>query len=200
MSMTMSQVRWALKKMGFDNAYKSYSQAVKSFQFGWALGKPLAVDGKAGPKTQAAILKSLARHNAGKSTMSWNFSFTEFRCKCGGRYRNCKRNWTSRKHVLRMETYRKKVGRPVRIISGYRCPGHNAAVGGASKSQHMYGYSCDFAGLVKASTLVNWNIFAGVGRGQRNGMAVHGDSRDLSPYNYTRSSRSRPSQWTYSWS
>lgn len=198
-TMTMNQVQAALYKMGFDNAYKSYGQAVKSFQFGWALGKPLKVDGAAGPKTQAAILKSLARQKAGKSTMSWNFSFTEFRCKCGGRYKGCKRNWTARKHILRLEAYRKRVGRPVRIISGYRCPGHNAAVGGATKSQHMYGYSSDFQGLVKADTLASWKIFAGVGRSAVTGMAVHGDSRDLSPYNFTRGSRVSPTRWNYNW-
>lgn len=34
-------------------------------------------------------------------------------------------------------------GRPVRILSGYRSPAHNAAVGGAKTSQHMFGTACD---------------------------------------------------------
>lgn len=35
-------------------------------------------------------------------------------------------------------------GRPIRIISGYRSPAHNAAVGGAKASQHMQGRAADF--------------------------------------------------------
>lgn len=197
--MTMRQVKAALYKLGFDNAYSSYSTAVKGFQFGWALGSKLSVDGKAGPKTQSAIKKSLARLKAGRPTMSNHFSFVEFRCKCGGRQRGCKRNWTSRVQVLRLEQYRKRVGRPVRIISGYRCPGHNKAVGGAKYSQHQYGYSSDFAGLISANTLVSWRIFAGVGQGGHTGMAVHGDSRDVSKYNFTGASKSSPDRWRYSW-
>ena len=197
--MNKSQIQAALYKMGFDNAYKAYSTAVKGFQFGWALGDKLSVDGIAGPLTQSAIKKSLARLNVGKATMSNNFSFTEFRCKCGGRYSTCKRMWTNRSHVLRLEKYRAKVGKPVRIISGYRCPSHNQAVGGASKSQHMYGYSSDFVGLVGSDTLASWRIFAGIGKGGQTGRAVHGDSRDLSPYNYTYGTTSRPTRWTYTW-
>ena len=34
-------------------------------------------------------------------------------------------------------------GRPVRILSGYRSPAHNAAVGGAKTSQHMFDTACD---------------------------------------------------------
>lgn len=203
MSMTGTQVKKALYKLGFDNAYTNYTTAVKGFQMGWALGKALKVDGKAGPKTQAAILKSLARLKAGKGTMSWNFSFAEFRCKCGTdgyrRQPGCKRMFTRRVHVLRLEKYRKRTGRVVRIISGYRCPGHNAAVGGAKFSQHQYGYSSDFVGVVKADTVVGWKIFAGVGQGGHTGFAVHGDSRDRSPNNTTNSSTGNPSRWTYPW-
>jgi len=34
---------------------------------------------------------------------------------------------------------------PVRITSGYRCPEHNASVGGAGKSQHTIGTAVDIA-------------------------------------------------------
>lgn len=34
-------------------------------------------------------------------------------------------------------------GRPLRIVSGYRSPATNRAVGGASRSQHMYGRAAD---------------------------------------------------------
>lgn len=198
-TLTKKQAQQALYKMGFDHAYRNFSLALKGFQFGWALGKGLKVDGVLGPATSAALVKSLARLRDGKPTMSWHFSFTEFRCKCGGAFSSCKRMWTSRRHVLRLEKYRKTIKQVVRIISGYRCPGHNARVGGARNSQHLYGYSSDFVGVVPADTLADWHIFAGVGQGGRTGLAVHGDSRDLSPYNFTHGTRLAPSRWTYSW-
>lgn len=34
-------------------------------------------------------------------------------------------------------------GKPVTITSGYRCPTHNAAVGGAPQSQHLRGTAAD---------------------------------------------------------
>lgn len=34
-------------------------------------------------------------------------------------------------------------GRPIRVISGYRGPAYNAAIGGAEKSQHMEGRAAD---------------------------------------------------------
>lgn len=44
-----------------------------------------------------------------------------------------------------LEVVRSAFGRPVVIISGYRSPAHNAAVGGASASQHMQGMAADIA-------------------------------------------------------
>jgi len=35
-------------------------------------------------------------------------------------------------------------GKPVTILSGYRCPEVNALVGGATNSAHLYGLACDF--------------------------------------------------------
>ncbi len=42
-----------------------------------------------------------------------------------------------------LEAFRAAVGKPVIINSGYRCPIHNAAVGGAPNSQHMLGEAAD---------------------------------------------------------
>lgn len=44
-----------------------------------------------------------------------------------------------------LETVRAQFGgRPVTINSGYRCPTHNAAVGGVEDSQHVEGKAADF--------------------------------------------------------
>lgn len=45
-----------------------------------------------------------------------------------------------------LETLRAALGgRSIKIISGYRSPAHNAAVGGAKASQHMQGRAADIA-------------------------------------------------------
>ncbi len=43
-----------------------------------------------------------------------------------------------------LERIREHYGVPVNINSGYRCPTHNANVGGASNSLHMQGKAADF--------------------------------------------------------
>lgn len=45
-----------------------------------------------------------------------------------------------------LENMRRDLGEhPVTINSGYRCPQHNANVGGAPNSQHLYGTAADIA-------------------------------------------------------
>jgi uncharacterized protein YcbK (DUF882 family) len=75
-----------------------------------------------------------------------------------------------------LESLRAAVGRPMRIVSGYRCPVHNAAVGGAPNSQHMYAAAADLPhGLVPVA-LAQSHGFSGIGvSGQ---WAVHVDVRD----------------------
>jgi hypothetical protein len=43
-----------------------------------------------------------------------------------------------------MEPIRNHVGRPVTILSGYRCPALNRAVGGSPSSQHVVAEAADF--------------------------------------------------------
>lgn len=42
-----------------------------------------------------------------------------------------------------LDPLREKYGKPIRVNSGYRCPKHNLAVGGATGSQHMKGEASD---------------------------------------------------------
>lgn len=59
----------------------------------------------------------------------------EFYCKCN----DCaflNRGRPSTKLLAVLEGLRGLIGRPIHITSGYRCPRHNAAVGGVSPSEH----------------------------------------------------------------
>lgn len=42
-----------------------------------------------------------------------------------------------------LEVIRAAVGKPVQVISGYRCPAHNRKVGGAVNSRHTWGDAVD---------------------------------------------------------
>lgn len=187
-----------LEALGFrTNTPPRFTQAVTNFQRGWCLGVPLVIDGIPGPKTQAALKKSYANLIAKRGTASPHFSFSEFTCKCGGRYPDCERIHMLKGHINRLETYRSKVGVPVAIVSGYRCLSHNKAVGGATNSQHLYGSATDILGLHVTAYIRALHLFAGLGYRASNGSVVHVDSRDISPVNTTNSTRTNPAMWKY---
>ncbi|MHB9131171.1 MAG: YcbK family protein [Armatimonadota bacterium] len=69
--------------------------------------------------------------------VSQNFSKAEFACKCCGQVH------VEAKLVAGLQALRERIGKPIHINSGYRCPKHNAAVGGVPKSQHPLGKAAD---------------------------------------------------------
>lgn len=46
--------------------------------------------------------------------------------------------------ALGMEMVRLRLGLPIKVTSGYRCPALNKAVGGTPTSAHAVGLACDF--------------------------------------------------------
>lgn len=52
-------------------------------------------------------------------------------------------NMLEEKAVFALDELRGKLGRPLRVNSGYRTPAHNKAVGGAPRSQHLTGNAFD---------------------------------------------------------
>ena len=75
--------------------------------------------------------------------MKW-FKLDEFKCRC------CESNGTlqavsNTKALVEnvLDPARERLGRPITVNSGYRCPKHNAAVGGVTNSQHMKGEAAD---------------------------------------------------------
>ena len=76
--------------------------------------------------------------------MTKNFSRSEFACKggascCGGAAP------ISDSLVAALQMLRDTVGQPLTVNSGFRCPKHNARVGGAKSSQHLLGKAADIA-------------------------------------------------------
>lgn len=75
---------------------------------------------------------------------SEHFARRELNCKCG-----CRTPAHIAKNLAELATYleqlRVLLGVPMTVHSGYRCPKHNAAVGGAKASIHMTGHACDFS-------------------------------------------------------
>lgn len=69
--------------------------------------------------------------------LSTHFSEREFRCRHCGRVR------VDPHLIHHLERLRAIVGRPLVIVSGYRCAEHNRRVGGAPESQHLLGRAAD---------------------------------------------------------
>ena len=47
--------------------------------------------------------------------------------------------------LVALQALRKRLGKPLIVLSGYRSPEHNRAVGGAKASKHMEGIAFDVA-------------------------------------------------------
>lgn len=78
--------------------------------------------------------------------------------------------------VAALERLRALVGhKPLRIVSGYRSPAHNRAVGGKPRSQHLYNRAAD---IPPRYATVAQAVAAGfTGIGDKDGWAVHVDVR-----------------------
>ena len=70
-----------------------------------------------------------------------HFKMEEFRCKCCGQVAFPENIEALVENVL--DPAREKLGAPITVNSGYRCPKHNAEVGGVANSQHMKGEAAD---------------------------------------------------------
>lgn len=114
------------------------------------------------------------------------FKLEEFACK------HCGENLIDENFVRRLDQLRDICGFPFVIVSGYRCPTHNAAVGGAVNSQHMLGLAADIAATSSQAYMILSGAFSlgfrGIGVGMAPGKSqfVHLDLREK-----------RPAVWSY---
>jgi uncharacterized protein YcbK (DUF882 family) len=102
--------------------------------------------------------------------LSLNFDRSEFRCKHCGDLRG-----PDRVLVDMLQRMRTAMGRPLRIVSGYRCVAHNRAVGGSRSSQHLLGRAADVP--PGYATVRQWQDAGATGVGVRGGLVVHVDTR-----------------------
>lgn len=71
-----------------------------------------------------------------------HFRWDELRCRCG-----CKPSDAVRARLLilagKLEALRARVGKSVIVTNAHRCAKQNRKVGGATRSQHLYGNAAD---------------------------------------------------------
>ena len=86
-----------------------------------------------------------------------NFSLSEFQCNDGSLPRgeelaNCQ------ELAENLQILREHLGKPIRVISGYRPPDYNRRIGGAKKSQHIVAKAAD----IKVSGMAPAEVHAAV--------------------------------------
>ena len=189
--MTTREVQEALHKLGWpidpDGVFGAKTfEAVMDFQRGYAFSK-LRVDGHAAEQTYEALRHAV---ETGGHT-SPHFRFVEFKSKGNG--------WIklSRDLVLGLEEYRDLVGGPVAIVSGYRDPAHNRAVGGKKNSQHLYGNAADLDPVKPVAPVKRLQRFSGIGYQGATGLVRHVDVRHVGP-NTTGGTERNPTIFRYS--
>jgi uncharacterized protein YcbK (DUF882 family) len=93
-----------------------------------------------------------------------NFNSTEWDCSC--KDAGCVQTVIDLDHVEKLQAKRDKWGKSVKINSGYRCPAHNAAEGGATKSRHLVSDATDIvvSGMTVEEVASDCEDFQGVGR------------------------------------
>lgn len=74
----------------------------------------------------------------GDIKISKNFKLSEFICKEGKREVKL-----DMELVLLLQALRERISKPISVVSGYRSTAYNKKVGGARRSQHLYGKAAD---------------------------------------------------------
>ena len=91
------------------------------------------------------------------SALSKNFTRKDFKCPCG-----CSRQMVDSELVEKLQAIRDKLGKAIKVTSGYRCITHNASktVGGSPNSKHRYGMAADWRMVDRSINPVALGIIA----------------------------------------
>jgi hypothetical protein len=101
------------------------------------------------------------------------FDREEFRCKCGGKYCNGFPAEPHESTVRFADAIRKRIGKPIPVNSGLRCPTWNQIQGGVYNSNHMYGGAVDLGCPSGVSPAEMWDAATAV-MGQTGGIGIYG--------------------------
>lgn len=85
------------------------------------------------------LCEAQAKKMAKNAYLSEHFQVRELSC------RHCGRVYVTPLLMTMLESLRSRVGVPLTINSGYRCPVHNRNLNGAPSSKHMLGMAADIA-------------------------------------------------------
>lgn len=88
-----------------------------------------------------------------------NFVVGEFQCKCCGELpENARSNEVALVDNL-LDQVRDVFGHEIKVNSGYRCPRHNAKVGGVKNSQHLTGEAADICAETRGyRNIMDWKM------------------------------------------
>lgn len=75
-------------------------------------------------------------------TITANFDATDFQCRCTACFDKPARPITRVGMVYSIQALRDRLGKPIVVACGVRCPPHNQAIGGAPDSRHLPSH-CD---------------------------------------------------------
>lgn len=182
----LRQIGWPLALTGVLDFATHY--AIACFQQGWT-PENLLVDGWAGPMTCPALDACL--YYGGHA--SAHFRFAEFASHGDDWIR------VNRTLLRGLEKYRTLLSPGgVLVVSGYRDPAYNAAQGGASNSQHLYGSACDLVPVATFEQVKALGVFSGIGYDEVTRQVRHVDTRGLDGAPATTpGTPAAPSWWTY---
>lgn len=122
-------------------------------------------DGEEQPTPEPGVLKPWSGVRTFKRgedlQLTKNFHLSELECRCG-----CGTTKVNGDHIQNLQNFRDRLGKPIRINSGYRCPAYNKKIDGARNSQHIYGCATDIVvdGMNPKSVQNEAEVFDGLGR------------------------------------
>lgn len=105
--------------------------------------------------------------------MTEHFKEREFACKDG-----CGLLVVKPLLLERLEVLRKRIGKPIPIVSGFRCCAHNTNIKGATRSRHTVGEAADIPESLKVTVAIAKDCgFTGIGVDGQSGFVRHVDVR-----------------------